>query len=524
MTIIPTSHRHARPAMGTLLAQLGGAYPRYLEQAPSAKGRFIQMGLVLVSTASLAMLSMSFALANALHVHWWLAVPLGLVWGFIILNLDRMLIQNMRLDGGLWRVVMMIVPRLVIAALLGIVIATPIVLQVFGSEIKAEMEEHNVAETASLGNAINDTPNAKNLAAVKQRIATDQGTLAGDVPNLTSPNVASARQNLATAQETLAQKRTVSQNLYAQMRCELDGERCSKGSGKVGPGPRYDALKRQYNIAVSDENSAQQAVATAQTALTQANNAATSSTENAVEEAKANARQELPGLIQQRDRLQALVDEASRRGTDLEAGDTGILAQIEALGRISSKSPSAKTAHWAVAALLFMIELLPVLVKLLSSIGPPTVYDRISELNDTSSLDAATLARNNERWEIEARSVTDREIREDMIKREKALAIKANAHVAERMEKVLDEALADWSREVSRTLMSEAPTVPIRITPHSGPATPIGRVPALPAPYSAAPVSGGPSIGSAAAHPSSTDGPVRTRFGLPPGSVLEPRL
>src|SRR5262249_32623815 len=110
----------AVPSLGTLLARLGGADAKLLSKVTSAQGRFTQRGLVLLSTARLAVVSMSFALVDGLKASWWVAVPMGLVWGFIILNLDRLLIQNMRPSTDLWRTIAMVVPRLAIAALLGV--------------------------------------------------------------------------------------------------------------------------------------------------------------------------------------------------------------------------------------------------------------------------------------------------------------------------------------------------------------------------------------------------------------------
>src|SRR3954447_23537139 len=100
-------------SVGTRLAQLGGANLQILPNVPSAKGRFIQMGLVLLSTAGLAVLSMSFALIEGLKSAPWLAVPLAFIWGFIILNIDRLLIQNIKAGNSTRRAIGIMLPRLV---------------------------------------------------------------------------------------------------------------------------------------------------------------------------------------------------------------------------------------------------------------------------------------------------------------------------------------------------------------------------------------------------------------------------
>lgn len=478
--------------VGALLSRLGGANAEVLAKVPAAKGGFIQMGLVLLSTAGLAVVSMSFALVDGLKAPVWVAIPLGLGWGFVIINLDRMLIQNMRVGSGVWRAVGMIAPRLLVAGLLGIVIATPLVLRIFHDEILANMREENARSVAQLAADRKNGPEAKRLEEVNAKIATNEGVLAGNVPGITSPNVEAARTQLREAETTLTAKRDAAAKAYDAMRCELDGERCAGGSGKRGPGPRYEALKRLYGIAARDLERAEAAVRTAQNALDKANKEAAAGNTEKVEEAQTQARAELPGLRQERDKLQAGINGVTAVDSDIQINNTGILAQIEALGRIGEESPSAERAHLAVALLLFMIELLPVLVKLLTILGPPSVYDRISELDSNSTLDKATEERNTQRRTIEADSKKRRKIEDDMRNREVALGIQANKHVADQMEQILDVALEQWSRDVTRTLHTSQAAA--AATP-SGP-----KVPNQP---------GAPS----------TNG-VRTAYNLPPQGAL----
>jgi hypothetical protein len=439
-------------SLGSPLARLGGANPDVLAQVTSAKSRFIQMGLVLLSTAGLAVVSMSFALIDGLGMNRALAILGGLVWGFVILNLDRVLIQNIRAASSIWRTAAMVLPRLVIAGLLGIVIATPLVLRTFASEIQAEMDKENAQHINEVGQIRRDSPDAKRLADVIQRISADQAVLAGQMPPATSPNVTAARDNLGAAQKNLAAKRAAAQDAYDQMICELDGNRCHGASGKHGPGPRYQALRRLYGIAATDEADAQKAVANAQQALDDANKAAAATNSGALAQAQDRARAELPGLTAERDRLQSELSNLNTTDLRRQSKDTGLLARIQALNRLGHDNSSAFWAHWAVAGLLFMIELLPVLVKLLATAGPPTVYDRVSELQDDSAYDAATQQRNIYRRQIEEDSKKRRAIEDDMRKREVRLGIKANAHVASKMEEILDAALEQWNDEVARTL------------------------------------------------------------------------
>src|SRR5688572_7187173 len=125
--------------LGDGLAVLGGARPDVLEVAPGARPRFVALGGVLLSTGGLAVVSMAFAVAMALGVWWPLALLVGLGWGAVVVNLDRMLLVGMAHDASLKRNLVLAVPRVGLALVLGVVIATPLTLQIFAKEIDTEI-------------------------------------------------------------------------------------------------------------------------------------------------------------------------------------------------------------------------------------------------------------------------------------------------------------------------------------------------------------------------------------------------
>ncbi|MBU2668378.1 DUF4407 domain-containing protein [Actinoplanes bogorensis] len=59
------------------------------------------------------------------------------------------------------------------------------------------------------------------------------------------------------------------------------------------------------------------------------------------------------------------------------AADAGILARINALNQLTSSNPALASAYYVLTILLTLIDVLPVLVKFLMNIGPPTLYDRL---------------------------------------------------------------------------------------------------------------------------------------------------
>src|SRR3954454_1387185 len=128
-----------RGRFGNALAVLAGARGDILEVAPGARPRFVALGGVLLSTGGLAVLSAAFAVHMALGVWWPFALLVGLGWGTVIVNLDRMLLVGMAHDASLKRNLLMAVPRVGLALVLGVVVATPLTLQVFHKEIDTEI-------------------------------------------------------------------------------------------------------------------------------------------------------------------------------------------------------------------------------------------------------------------------------------------------------------------------------------------------------------------------------------------------
>src|SRR3712207_6567782 len=93
----------------------------------------------LFRSGGLAVLSAAFAVHMAVGVVWPLAIAIGLFWGVVIVNLDRMLLVGMAHDASLKRNLLLAVPRVGLALVLGVVISTPLVLQIFHKEIDSEI-------------------------------------------------------------------------------------------------------------------------------------------------------------------------------------------------------------------------------------------------------------------------------------------------------------------------------------------------------------------------------------------------
>lgn len=444
--------------LGSSLARLGGADPAVLRRVPSTRGRFIQMGIVLLSTAVLAVVSMYFALNDALQLKAWEAIPFALGWGFIILNLDRLLIQHMEARSTIGRTLLMVAPRIVMAALLGIVISTPLVLRVFADDIRARMVEVNTQQAAKFGTDLNKTAQAVELTKVRQQIAADKNILEGNVPGVQTPDLEATQSRLKDAEATYQHRAQAAAVIYERMQCELYGSTCRDASGRNGDGPLYQALKQEYVDAVAQRDQAAQERARAQQAVNEALANANRQNQAALTDAQSRAKAELPSLQTKAQELQKLTDNQMNEGSRNIADGVGLLSQVRALHNLSTRSWTAGISHGAVALLFFMVELLPITVKTMTLFGPKSLYDRIRELEEAGQLDGARVRRNDERRQLEAETKKRREVEDDMRRREQELGIRANGHVADQMGSILDVALQKWKQDVDRTLAQARPS------------------------------------------------------------------
>jgi hypothetical protein len=130
-----------------------GAHQKLLEQFPSEQTKYAGLGGVLLATFVLAALSSGYAIYSVFGSWIW-TLAFALVWGLIIFNFDRFLVSTMRKYGVSKRKqLLMAIPRIALAFLIGVTIARPLELKIFEKEIAVKMEEnlhHKIQRNDSL--------------------------------------------------------------------------------------------------------------------------------------------------------------------------------------------------------------------------------------------------------------------------------------------------------------------------------------------------------------------------------------
>ena len=140
------------------LWKCGGADEQILRYAPySDHIKSAGIGGVVLATTFMAALAMGFAMHTIfaaptgevdpitkeviLEGNWFITIPIALVWGLIIFNLDRFIVATVKGDGT-EKITMSewgsMLPRLVMAILIGLTISAPLETYIFRREIQRE--------------------------------------------------------------------------------------------------------------------------------------------------------------------------------------------------------------------------------------------------------------------------------------------------------------------------------------------------------------------------------------------------
>lgn len=275
-----------------------------INRSPIDKNKYSGIGATIFFTGVFASIAGGFALYTVFQSYF-VACIFGLLWGLMIFNLDRYIVMSMKKKGKVFSELMTAFPRLILAVLIAFVIAKPLELKLFQSEINSELisMEQEVAKEQE--------------DKVKLRFQSSIDTLNNDIASL---------------QDEIADKKTFSDVLALAAIQEADG---TGGSGRRNLGPIYKAKKLEADKAAQDLIAIQDT--------------------------------NLPLIDSKREAI-AEVDAAMAVAlTSLrESTLNGFAAQLDALGRLSKKSSTIWWASLFITLLFIAIETAPIFTKLIA--------------------------------------------------------------------------------------------------------------------------------------------------------------
>lgn len=296
-----------------------GANLHILKKTPSEWNKFSGIGGIVLFTAVFATLSAGYAMFTVFD-NIWTAVGFGLLWGLMIFNLDRYIVSSIKKTGGVWNQILMAIPRLILATFLGIIISKPLELKIFEKEVNKQL------------NTIIQRNKTQLQAEMKGRILQQSGPFDTEKKQI--------QNQIATYQKAY-------DSASVELEKEILGTKTGVTSGKEGYGSnakRKAELKEERRLDL--ENYQKQAAP----------------------------------------RLQYLDSQVSKVYNNLETERTkaetvedrfnGFAARLQAMDELGKNSAVIALAASFIMGLFICLEISPVLIKLISSVGP---YDYLLE-------------------------------------------------------------------------------------------------------------------------------------------------
>lgn len=407
--------------------------PRHLvDYYPSERAKAVGLGGVIWTTAAMAALSLTFALHDALHVPFLLAALGGLVWGAAVFNVDRWLVSALKRRPTIWGNIGTAAPRLLLSGVLGFVIAEPLVLRTFDSEVDAELVIMQREDAAQHERDLVEDPRYADLDAKVQRAAELQNVVDGGVDTaavLRDPEVVDLQARLDAKAQPLA-------DAEQAVICEHEG---TCGSNRVGAGPAY-----REKVALRDRLRAE--VADLEGQLTTAKDAAAARLASTSSARRASATTELAALQKDIDATTASRNSDSNSFDAVNARDDGLLARMEALSHLGARSFHLNLAQWLLRIVFVLIDCLPVLIKLMLMLAPPTAMERAMqrEEDDADLLHEADLTDRQATIRLETEPERLRQQAQATLSAQSAQSMARK--IVEAEERMHDVLIAEWER------------------------------------------------------------------------------
>lgn len=125
--------------MKRILWWSSGADPEILKNFPTEQNKYATIGIAVILTGIIAVITGTYSF-QLIFNNFITSILIGLVWGMLIFNIERILIQNTFSRGNsFYQTMMKSIPAILIVLVLTIVITYPLVLRIFSEEIDQQL-------------------------------------------------------------------------------------------------------------------------------------------------------------------------------------------------------------------------------------------------------------------------------------------------------------------------------------------------------------------------------------------------
>jgi|GEM_PF-1219266 hypothetical protein len=369
-----------------------GCDPDILNECPkSEKVKFSSIGATVLFTGILASLSGGYALYTIfqdLQFSGLLAILFGLLWGGIIFNIDRYLVSSLKKQGNIKRELLLATPRFLMAIIISLVVSKPLEVRIFQDRIAVQIYENKnnatlkakkkldtIFNQSLLGNQLSqEEANLKNLQEKK-----DKGDPETPQFNELLSNLQTAKNDLnATSTANSRRINELSQNIELIRRQRTYYDQSNVPKLPIEAVNEIQSMLNRKRELINDIGNKEGTVRRFQ---------------NSIETQREAYQTEISQRIEKTERIGNRV-EKSKLGSDSLAkiettkGDTTrsisfsntFVTRMEALGDLTGRWFS--TMWWTsvlISALILLIEVSPIVAKLLSERGP---YDEKIQTRD----------------------------------------------------------------------------------------------------------------------------------------------
>jgi hypothetical protein len=339
------------------LIWLSGAQRDILDNCRTDRAKYVGIGSAVLVTSSMAAVSMAFALHIALKASLPLAIPFALAWGLAIMSLDRWLVVSMS-RNQLW----LALPRVLLGLLFGIIISTPLTLQIFHVEIANQIALDQTAAASNFESSLKSNQLYLKVQKDQRAVTADQQVIDSGGGTGTSPSNDPVLTSL-TSQLNADQRQELA--YYNQWHCEEYGfpGHCTMGNGPAASTSWGNYLDYKNRVA-----SDQRQITAEQQSLTGKNK-----TNAAQALATAQNNLQVDQATLKLDKKALTTVENSFNSTN--AANTGILASLKALDQLRSSNFTLFAAEFLLFLFFTSIECLPIGVKVLLNLGPMNSYE-----------------------------------------------------------------------------------------------------------------------------------------------------
>lgn len=188
------------------------------------QNKYAGIGATVFFTAVMAFIAGSYALYTVFD-NIYTAIFFGLIWGFLIFNLDRFIVSTIKKRDRFLDELIQASPRIVLAIIIAIVISKPLEIKIFEKEINTVLLKE------------------KNELAIANK---------NQVTNYFKSDVDKNKAEIDSLKSSITQKEKEVSSLYNSYITEAEG---SAGTKKMGKGPIYKEKRAAHDLAAKQLDS-----------------------------------------------------------------------------------------------------------------------------------------------------------------------------------------------------------------------------------------------------------------------------